>query len=102
MYKYFNDPLKYADFIDKPCEKCGSEKNCLDTIYFDYRSDEIESVCMDCLDKGKALMKIPNYIYQRICDEVKRYFENESEDEIKRKIDIIIGDLQRTPPILWI
>ena len=102
MYKYFEDPLKYANFIDRPCEKCGSDKNCLDTIYFDYSSDDIESVCMDCLDQGKALVKIPSYIYQRISDEVRRYLGSDSEEKIKEQINLIINELERTPPVQWI
>lgn len=84
-YKYFEDVFKNARFINTRCDLCGSDKNCLNAIYFDLNCN-IESVCLSCLDNKKIGVNIPDYIKKRIVND-----KNKKTDELKY-----------TPPVPWV
>lgn len=90
-FKYFENPLKNAVFTEEECQSCGTDKYCLEGEYFDH-GDDIVSVCINCLSQGKIKVSIPQYIRERIGNELG----NDHEKELK------IDELERTPPVPWI
>lgn len=97
-FKYFDNVLENAEFTDIPCEICGSQKNCLEGLYFE--CDDINSACIDCLSKGKIKVNITEFIKERIIAHLKE--NNKNEDEIERKVKMLVDELERTPPVPWI
>jgi uncharacterized protein CbrC (UPF0167 family) len=86
-FKYFDDPLKNAEFIDEEeCQSCGASNHCLEGEYFDL-DEEVISVCLDCLQQGIIKVNIPNYIKERVVDLGK-------EEKV--------AELEKTPPVPWI
>lgn len=86
-FKYFDDPLKNAEFIDEEeCQSCGASSHCLEGEYFDL-DEEVISVCLDCLQQGVIKVNIPKYIKDRIADIGK-------EEKV--------AELEKTPPVPWI
>ena len=83
-YKYFCDVLKNAYFTDTSCQFCGSKENCLDGAFFP--QDNLESICLDCFDKNKAHVDIPEYIKERVVN-----------DRASKS-----NELRHTPPVPWI
>lgn len=64
-YKYFSDVLKNGYFTETPCQFCGSSEHCLEGSFFD-RDDNLVSICLNCFDKRKVSVDIPNYIADRV------------------------------------
>lgn len=83
-YKYFENVERNAYFTEIPCQFCGSDKFCLDGVFFD--RDDIVSICLNCFDKKKVNVEIPDYIKTRV----------------KRNKDIKIKSLEFNPPVPWI
>jgi uncharacterized protein CbrC (UPF0167 family) len=90
FYKYFENPLQNAAFTDQKCQICGSHEYCLEGVYFD-RGDEVESVCLSCLQAGKVTVNVPDHVKQKISSVHDEKSANES-----------IETLRRTPPVPWI
>jgi uncharacterized protein CbrC (UPF0167 family) len=84
-FKYFSNPLKYAEFTDVKCQSCGTTQNCLEGEYFD-RGDDVVSVCLNCLNQGVIVVDLPEYIKDRI--------HQDKTEKLTR--------LERTPPVPWI
>jgi len=57
-FKYFDKPEIFTGLRDKKatCDTCGQEKICFDAEAF-YGSEEISSICPDCLANGKLIGK---------------------------------------------
>jgi uncharacterized protein CbrC (UPF0167 family) len=89
-FKYFHNPLHNAAFTDKECQFCGSHEYCLEGVYFD-RGDEVESVCLSCLQAGDVTVNLPDYVIQKIASVQDENSANESTET-----------LRRTPPVPWI
>lgn len=85
-FKYFDNPLENAEFIDEKCQSCGSEENCLEGVYFN-EHDDVVSVCLSCLKEGLIRVDIPDYIRKEI----------KGSDKFDK-----IDELERTPPVPWI
>lgn len=100
-FKYFQDPLKYARYVEEPCEICGSTNLCLNGDYLE-RNDELESVCLDCLVEGKVVVQFPSFLYDRLSAEVKRFNPKLGEDDIRSVVKGIFSILEKTPPVPWI
>lgn len=100
-FKYFLDPEKDASYVDEPCEVCGSSNLCLDGTYFDHE-EELESICMECLVKGKIVVEFPDFLYDKIYNELKRINPTLSEEKIKDNMNEIFSVLEKTPPVPWI
>lgn len=83
-YKYFENVKKYVAFTEEKCQFCGKNTDCFDGVYFD--NDEIESVCIDCFEKKKAEVIIPDYL------------KNKIKNNVNHKVD----ELRFTPPVPWI
>lgn len=84
-YKYFDNVKKNGYFTESPCQFCGTTKNCLDGVFFE-SSDDISSICLECFDKKKIHVSIPEYIKNRI----------------KNNRDQKVNELQFCPPVPWI
>ena len=72
-YKYFSDVKKNADFTEEPCQFCGTKEDCLEGMYFE--QSDITSVCLSCLDEKKIGVDIPDYIQNRIKNNVSSKIE---------------------------
>lgn len=83
-YKYFENAEKNAYFTEVPCQFCGSDKFCLDAVFFE--RDDIESICLDCFDKKENNVEIPDYIRIKVKKDSEHKFEM----------------LKFTPPVPWI
>ncbi|RCW39603.1 CbrC family protein [Paenibacillus prosopidis] len=101
-FRYFDDPLRNAEFIESPCESCGSEENCLDGVFFDEPEFDRESVCMDCLVDGKVKVHIRDYLVEKLERNVKKSYPSELEDKVPKIVDIQCSELKKSPPIPWI
>ena len=84
-YKYFEDVLKNGYFTETPCQFCGNTQNCLDGAFFD-RNDGVMSICLDCFDKRKVNVTIPNYIANKVNNNRKQK----------------VNELGFCPPVPWI
>lgn len=100
-FKYFLNPEKNASYVDEPCEVCGSSDLCLDGTYFD-NQEELESICMECLVKGKVVVEFPSFLYDKIYYELKRIKPTLTEEEIKYNVNDIFSELEKTPPVPWL
>lgn len=83
-YKYFENVEKNAYFTNVPCQFCGSKESCLDGVFFD--RNDVESICLECFNKKKLSVEIPNYIKLRVKNDSESKFES----------------LQFNPPVPWI
>lgn len=83
-YRYFENVEKNAYLTNIPCQFCGREELCLDGAFFD--RDDIESICLECFNKKKVNVDIPDYIKNRV------------EKETEHKVET----LKYTPPVPWI
>lgn len=101
-FNYFKDPLKYARFTDKSCDNCGSANLCLNGIYFDNSEDEFESVCLECLVRGEVIVEIPSFLGERLYNEVKSRYQGSSLLGIEEKVNKMLEELSKTPPVPWL
>ena len=83
-YKYFENVEKNAYFTETPCQFCGSKHLCLDGVFF--ARNDIVSICLDCFDKKRINVEVPDYIKARV----------------KNNVDSKFGLLQFNPPVPWI
>lgn len=83
-YKYFENVEKNAYFTETPCQFCGSKHLCLDGVFFE--RDDIVSICLNCFDKKRINVEVPDYIKARV----------------KNNADSKFGLLQFNPPVPWI
>ncbi len=83
-YKYFTNVKDHVAFTNQLCQFCGSDRNCLEGVYFD--NPDIKSACLDCLIQKRVRVSIPQYVKQQIK-------HNEQE-----KTSI----LMQTPPVPWV
>ena len=83
-YRYFKDVRNNASFTDIPCDFCEANEDCLDGVYFE--DGKLDSICLECFQKGKAKVVIPSYISSHI-----------NEDALKKT-----KELSETPPVPWI
>ncbi|MBM7868533.1 uncharacterized protein CbrC (UPF0167 family) [Clostridium pascui] len=101
-FKYFEEPLKYARFSDEPCDNCGSTNLCLNGTYFDSSEDDIESICLECLVKGEIKVELPSFLVERLHDQIKLKYQHISSYEIQEKVNRILEELSKTPPVPWL
>ena len=83
-YKYFKNVEKNAYFTEVPCQFCGSKHLCLDGVFFE--KENITSICLDCFNKKRVKVSVPDYIQARVID---------NRDEK-------VNELQCNPPVPWI
>lgn len=83
-YKYFENVENNAAFIDIPCQFCGSVGDCLDAVYFE--NGNLDSICIECFEKGKAHVIIPKYVAE----------------QVKVNVHKKVWELSCTPPVPWI
>lgn len=100
-FKYFNNPMKNAEFTDVQCQSCGADGNCLEGEYFD-RGDNVISVCLNCLSKGKITVKIPEFVRKRLIVHLKETEYKQNKSQVKEKADSLIEELEKNPPVPWI
>lgn len=100
-FKYFDDVIKNAEYSDDKCEICGSDEYCLEGEYFDHEEDII-SVCIDCLRKGKVTVNIPDFIKERLYKNLKENETGLDETKLKQKLKSCVQELEKTPPVPWI
>lgn len=84
-YKYFENAKKNGYFTELPCQFCGSHEFCLDGAFFQ-RSDDLSSICLDCLDKHCSSVEVPKYVADKV------------EDNRNKKV----AELSFCPPVPWI
>ncbi|NRY60177.1 CbrC family protein [Clostridium beijerinckii] len=101
-FKYFTNVQRNARFIDEPCDNCGSTNLCLNGIYFDHYDEEVEAVCLECLTKGNIVVEIPSEVSEKIYNEISINYPDGSEDELKKRVNEIIEELSKTPPVPWV
>ncbi len=83
-YKYFTDVCLHAEFSKEKCQFCGSTEKCLEGVYFD--NPMISSICLKCFEQRKAKVNIPEYI----------------RNKIKNNVNEKVEELEYTPPVPWI
>lgn len=100
-FKYFDNVIKNAEYTNDKCQICGTNKYCLEGVYFDSEEDII-SVCIECLRKGKKTVNIPDLIQERLYRELKENQEGLDKIKLKQKLDSYVEELKITPPVPWI
>lgn len=101
-FKYFEDYNTNARFTGEKCEICGKEDLCLNGIYLDISGRDLESVCISCLVKGEITIQIPEYLRNRLYENIKSITPHLSEELINNKVNILVDELSRTPPVPWV
>lgn len=99
-FKYFPDYMKFARFVEDPCDNCSSNI-CLNGAYFE-DAEVPDSVCLDLLVSGKYRVYIPDYLKEDLENSVRATYPTWTEEEIRRHIEVIVDELSRTPPVPWI
>lgn len=100
-FKYFCNPIKNAEITDVKCQSCGADENCLEGEYFDC-GDNVVSVCLDCLSKGKVTVNIPNFIKKRLMGHLKETGYVQNENQAEERAESLIDELSKNPPVPWI
>lgn len=100
-FKYYDKPLTNAEFEDSPCNICGNEENCLSGVYLD-TSEEYDSICLDCIEKGRLSIEFSPDIHTKIENELSRYNNNASNAELMIRKNNILSELSKNPPVPWI
>lgn len=83
-YKYFANAEENAYFTDVPCQFCGGHQFCLDCAFFE--RNDVVPICLDCFDKKRINVEIPDYIKAKIKYDANKKFEI----------------LKLNPPVPWI
>lgn len=100
-FKYVEEPLKNAEMENGNCQICGEDKLCLEGIYFD-NDDEVELVCLDCLQSGKIKVNIPSFLEERIYSHLFDLYPQYKKSEIEIKAKTLSEELSINPPVPWI
>lgn len=101
VFKYFKNPEKNAVLAKTNCQSCDTSENCLEGEYFD-QGGNIDSVCFDCLSKGKITVNIPDYIRNRIINHLNEMDIESKESSNEEKAKNLVDELSKTPPVPWI
>ena len=83
QYEYFKNVEENAVFTKESCQFCGHNDNCLEGIYFEQPG--LKSVCLSCLDKRIIGVEIPDYLKNKVQNNVEK-----------------IEKLKYTPPVPWV
>lgn len=104
-FKYFSDYKKNADFTNEPCEICGSSKDCLTGIYFEFEEkmyENIDSICLNCFLKNNFKRDIPDFLKNNLIKSLQKISQDKNMEEIILEANEKIKELEKNPPIPWI
>jgi uncharacterized protein CbrC (UPF0167 family) len=103
-FKYFDKPEFFGCFKDikTTCDTCGQDKICFDAELF-YGSDELNSICSECLSSGKLNDK-NSFTCEGDIEELKRQLRTINPSLTNLEIDEIANqktlELEKTTPYL--
>lgn len=100
-FKYFEDPLKNADMRKGNCQICGADRLCLEGIHFD-SEDEVELVCLACLQSGKFKVNISSFLEERIYNHLHDVYPQYEKSETEFQVKALTEELSKNPPVPWI